>query len=100
MGRITVNGQAAKARRLLRTGDVLTIARPHGRKQELVVQGLADRHLKKTDAHQLYEDRTPAPTPDELEALRLERLYRAATVGTGAPHKRDRRALRAAKGKV
>jgi hypothetical protein len=43
---------------------------------------------------------TPPPTPEEIEARRMERLYRAATTPLRAPDKRQRRALRKLKGKV
>jgi ribosome-associated heat shock protein Hsp15 len=98
-GKIDVNGQTAKPHRTLRVGDALVIGRPMGRKQQIVVKGLAERHLPKAEARQLYEDRTPAPTPEEIEMRRLERLYRASVTPPRAPGKRERRALRALKGK-
>ena len=73
-GKITVNGQPAKPNRKLREGDELTIARPFGRKQTVRVAGFADRHIARADARRLYADLTPAPTPDEIEARRLERM--------------------------
>jgi len=69
-GKIDVNGQTAKPHRLLRVGDELEIGRPYGRKQRIVVRALADRHRAKAEARQLYEDLTPAPTPDEIEMRR------------------------------
>src|SRR5207249_2772132 len=59
-GKIDVNGQTAKPNRLLRVGDELVIGRPYGRKQRVAVRGLADRHVAKPQARQLYEDLTPA----------------------------------------
>jgi len=100
LGRVLVNGLPAKPHRTVHSGDVLDIARPYGRKQQIVVRALTDRHIKKADARALYEDRTPPPTPEERERWQLERLYRAATVGTQTPQKRERRALRALKGKA
>jgi ribosome-associated heat shock protein Hsp15 len=99
-GKITVNGQPAKPNRKLREGDELTIARPFGRKQTVRVAGFADRHIARADARRLYADLTPAPTPDEIEARRLERMYRAAVTPPRAPDKRQRRELRKMKGKV
>jgi len=99
-GKIDVNGQTAKANRLLRVGDELSIRRPFGRIQRVVVRGLADRHIPKTEARELYEDLTPPPTPEEIEARRLERMYRAAATPPKAPDKRERRALRKLKGKI
>jgi len=98
-GKIDVNGQTAKPNRLLHVGDAIVVGRPHGRSQQIVVRALADRHLAKADARLLYEDRTPPPTPEEVEARRLERMYRAAATPPRAPDKRQRRALRRLKGK-
>jgi ribosome-associated heat shock protein Hsp15 len=93
-GKVEVNGQTAKPNRLVGPGDELTISRPFGRKQRLLVRGVADRHIAKPDARLLYEDRTPAPSLEEVELRRAERLYRAAVTPPRAPDKRDRRALR------
>jgi len=93
-GKIDVNGQTARPHRLVHVGDELLISRPFGRKQRIVVRGLADRHIAKADARALYEDLTPAPTPEEVEVRKLERMYRAAMTPPRAPDKRARRALR------
>jgi ribosome-associated heat shock protein Hsp15 len=93
-GKIDVNGQPAKPHRLVRVGDALEIGRPYGRKQRLVVRALADRHTVKAEARRLYEDLTPAPTPDEIEMRRMERIYRAQMRPLKSPDKRQRRALR------
>jgi ribosome-associated heat shock protein Hsp15 len=94
MGKVAVDGQTAKANRHVRLGDELTIGRPFGRKQVVVVRGLTDRHIARADARQLYEDLTPKPTAEEIEMRKLERMYRAAVTPPRAPDKRDRRALR------
>lgn len=93
-GKVAVNGVVVKPHRAIRIGDEIEIGRPFGRKQKLAVRGLAHRHVSKADAHLLYEDLTPKPTPEEIEMRRLERLYRAAATPPRAPDKRDRRALR------
>ena len=62
IGRVDVNGQTAKAHREVRPGDEIVISRPLGRKQTVVVRGLADRHVAKAEARALYEDRTPKPS--------------------------------------
>lgn len=98
-GKIDVNGQPAKQNRVLRAGDELLISRPYGRKQRVVVKGLADRHMPKADARLLYEDLTPPPTPEEVEMRRLERIYRAQMKPAHAPDKRQRRAIRRLKGR-
>ncbi len=93
-GKVDVNAQTAKPNRNIRPGDEILISRGLGRKQRVIVRELADRHITKTDARRLYEDLTPPPTPDEIEARRLERIYRAATTPPRAPDKRERRARR------
>lgn len=93
-GKIDVNGQAAKPHRQLRVGDALVIGRPYGRKQRIVVRGLAERHTAKADARGLYEDLTPAPTAEEIQMRRMERIFRAQMTPPRAPDKRQRRALR------
>jgi ribosome-associated heat shock protein Hsp15 len=98
-GKVDVNGQTAKPNRLLRPGDEIQIGRPFGRKQRIVVRGIADRHVAKSEARLLYEDLTPAPTLEEIETRRLERAYRAAMTPPRAPDKRQRRALRKLKGR-
>lgn len=98
-GKIEVNGQPAKPNRALRTGDEIEIGRPFGRKQRIVVKQLASRHIAKADARMLYEDLTPPPTPEEIEARRQERMYRAAVTSPNAPDKRERRALRKLRGR-
>ena len=98
-GKVDVNGVAAKPHRLLRVGDAIEISRPFGRKQQLIVTALADRHIAKAEARALYEDRTPPPTPEEIEMRRLERIFRASMTPAKSPEKRERRALRALKGK-
>jgi ribosome-associated heat shock protein Hsp15 len=99
-GKVDVNGQPAKPHRALRVGDALTIGRPMGRKQQIIVKALAERHIPRAEARQLYEDRTPPPTAEEIQMRRLERLYRASVAPPKTPGKRERRALRALKGKA
>jgi ribosome-associated heat shock protein Hsp15 len=98
-GRIEVNGQPGNPDRHLRLGDELTIRRPYGRIQRILVRGLLDSHVAKAEARKLYEDLTPPLTPAEIQARRLERIYRAAMTPPKAPDKRDRRALRRLRGK-
>jgi ribosome-associated heat shock protein Hsp15 len=95
-GKIDVNGQAAKPHRDIKTGDQVVISRPLGRRQQLVVKALVDRHVPKAQARELYEDVTPPLTDEEREMRRLARLARpfVRSPGAGAPDKRERRALR------
>lgn len=99
LGKVKVNRQVAKPNRRLRKGDEIEIGRPFGRAQRLIVRDVTDRHVAKAEARKLYEDLTPPPTPEEIEARRLERMYRAAVTPPRAPDKRQRRALRRMKGR-
>ena len=99
LGKVSVNGAAAKAHRELKPGDTLVIARPLGRRQFITVVALAETHIPKAEARQLYEDHTPPPSPEEIEARRIERMYRAATASAARPSRNDRRARRRMSGK-
>jgi ribosome-associated heat shock protein Hsp15 len=98
-GKLSVNGAVAKPDRRLRIGDEIEIGRPFGRKQRIVVREFRERHVAKAEARALYEDLTPPPSPEEIEARRLERMYRAAVTPLKAPDKRQRRALRKLRGR-
>jgi len=99
-GKVDVNDQPAKPHRDVRPGDVLSIRRPMGRRQKVVVKGLADKHIAKAEARELYEDVTPPPTREEVEARQVARLMRPLlrAAPTGAPDKRQRREIRRLKG--
>jgi len=97
--RIEVNGQSAKPNRLIRPGDTLDIRRPFGRVQKIRIRGIAEEHIARANARELYEDLTPAPTPEEIDMRRAERIYRAATTPPRAPDKRERRTLRRLRGR-
>ncbi len=94
LGKISVNGAVSKANRQLKVGDAVIVQRPLGRKQTLVVKGLAITHVSKADARLLYEDLTPPPTAEEIEMRRMERLFRATMTPPGRPDRRQRRQLR------
>jgi ribosome-associated heat shock protein Hsp15 len=91
-GKVEVNDQRAKPHRELRIGDSLTITRPQGIKQKVVVRGLAENHIPKAQARELYEDITPPPTPEE-QAFR-DLLRHARQTPPTTPDKRARRLLR------
>lgn len=97
-GKVAVNGVAAKPHRDLRPGDRLTIGRPFGRTQIVVVTALADSHIARAAARQLYDDQTPPPTEDELAMRRAERVFRATVAPKHRPDRRERRLLRGLKG--
>ena len=100
-GKVDVNGQAAKPHRQVRPGDEIRITRPMGRRQLVAVRRLEERHVPKAAARELYEDRTPKPSPEEVEARRVERAFRAAmrVQPSRPPGKRDRRAILKLKGR-
>jgi len=100
-GKVDVNGQSAKPHKEIRPGDEIVISRPFGRRQRIVVRQVAERHMRRAEARELYTDLTPAPTAEEIAARRMERLTRAFArpPGAGAPDKRERRALRRLKGR-
>jgi ribosome-associated heat shock protein Hsp15 len=98
-GRVRVNGDRGKPHRAVRPGDEIRIARTGARDRVLEVVALADAHVARAVARELYVDHTPPPTPEEIELRRLQKLAAPPTrpKGTGAPKKKDRRALRRAK---
>lgn len=98
-GKVDVNGVSARPHRVIKAGDEIVITRRSPRRQHVIVRALADRHIPKADARALYEDVTPAPSAEEVELLRLERLARPflRAASAGAPDRRERRRLRAVK---
>jgi ribosome-associated heat shock protein Hsp15 len=97
-GKVEVNGQgSAKPHRDVKPGDRVEISRPGGRRQQVLVKGVADVHVPKAEARALYEDVTPPPTADEQlvrDLLRVGRLAAAPSV----PDKRERRERRRLRG--
>jgi ribosome-associated heat shock protein Hsp15 len=91
LGQVAVDGVAAKPHRDVRIGNEIVINRPNGRKQIVVVLGLADTHVAKAEARALYEDRTPAPTAEEVARRRMERLYLAAAKPATRLARRDQK---------
>jgi len=100
-GKVDVNGQAAKPHRQVRPGDEIRITRPACRRQLVTVRRLEERHIPKAAARDLYEDKTPPPSPEEVEARQVERAFRAAmrVQPSRPPGKRDRRAILKLKGR-
>ena len=93
-GKVDVNGEKAKPHRMLREGDRIRISRGYGRNQDVVVRIAIDQHVKKSEARALYDDHSPKPTPEEIEARRIDRAYRAAARAAGTPDRRRRREVR------
>ncbi len=88
-GKVDVNGSRAKPHREVRPGDRIAVTRGEARR-ELLILGLAERSIPKAAARALYEDVTPPPPPEVVEARRLDRLL-APRKDAGRPDKRDRR---------
>ncbi len=89
-GKVDVNGARAKPHREIHPGDRLVIGGSDGRRRELVVRGVAERSIPKAQARKLFEDVTPAPSPEVVEARRIERLV-APRDEAGRPGRDDRR---------
>ena len=95
-GKVDVNRQSGKPQKELKLGDEIDITRPLGRRQRVVVRGFAEQHIAKAEARKLYDDITPAPSPEEAEMLRLARLARphVRAASAGSPDRDERRQLR------
>jgi ribosome-associated heat shock protein Hsp15 len=93
-GKVEVNGENSKPHRMLREGDRLRISRGYGHHQDVIVRIAIDQHVKKSEARALYDDHTPKPRPEEVEARRIDRAYRAAARAAGTPDRRRRREVR------
>ena len=96
-GKVDVNGERGKAHRAIRVGDRLAVTVGAGLRRELVVRGLAERSIRRSEARELYEDRTPAPSPEVLEVRRLDRML-APRGPAGRPDRNERRERRRRKG--
>jgi ribosome-associated heat shock protein Hsp15 len=93
-GKVEVGGDRAKPNRGVREGDRIRISRGHGRVQDVIVRILVDQHVKKSEARVLYDDVTPRPAPEDIDARRMDRIYRAAARAAGTPDRRRRREIR------
>jgi ribosome-associated heat shock protein Hsp15 len=88
-GHVRVNGErVAAASRVLRAGDVVTVALDRT-VRVLKVTAFAERRGSADAASVLYEDLSPRPPPS---GPRLEPVA-AREPGEGRPTKRDRRAI-------
>ncbi len=98
-GKVNVNGQNAKAQKLVKPGDVLDITRQFGRKIRVIVDAVTENHIPKAEARKLYEDVTPPPSPAEQELLELMKLAgpKRRHQALGSPSRDERRRLRRAK---
>lgn len=94
-GKVDLNGSSARPNRPVKPGDRLEITRPFGRRQTIEIRALADQHLPKAQARDLYSDLTPPPTPEELALRRVMRVNQAIDRASG--DRRTRREARKAK---
>ncbi len=91
MGRVSVNGQAAKASREMRVGD--TVVLRQGRlPRAVVVTALALQRGAASVAAGLYAE-TPESIAARESAAAARRAEPAAAIEQGRPTKRDRRKL-------
>lgn len=92
-GRVTVNGQSAKASREVRLGDRIHL-RQGVIERELLVRGLSHIRGPAPQAQALYEE-TPNSIAARERAAEARRLAPepAASIVQGRPTKQDRRAL-------
>jgi len=95
-GKVEVNGQTARPHKALRVGDEIRITRGPSRRQWVAVQSLLDHSVAKALARELYLDRTPPPTAQELERRAFERAFPKGP--SRAPDRRERRLRRQLKG--
>ena len=86
-GKVVVNGNAAKAHKLVRPADEIEITLSGG-KRTLKVRGTAERRGPASVARLLYDDLTPPKPP---EPPKDPSLWRES--GSGRPTKRERRQL-------
>ena len=93
-GKVEVYGDGAKPHRSIREGDRIRIGRGFGHFQDVIVRIAIEQHVRKSEARALYDDVTPKPTPEEIEARRAERVYRAAAQAAGTPDRRRRKEIR------
>lgn len=98
-GKVEVNGERAKPHRLVGPGDRIRLTLGPGRRREVVIREVRETHVAKAEARTLYEDVTPAPTPEELAVLKAAPPP-APPKGKGRPEKRDRRLMERLRGRI
>ena len=92
-GRVSVNGQAAKASRELHPGDLIGL-RQGDMQRTVQIKALTDQRGPAPVAQALYEE-TPESVAQRLQVAAQRRLNTepALTIEQGRPTKRDRRQL-------
>jgi ribosome-associated heat shock protein Hsp15 len=84
-GHVEVNGESAKASRVVRIGDEIRALAPRGR-IVIVVKALEEKRQGAPRAKELYEDHSPPPEERPLRIAVRDR-------GAGRPTKAERRAI-------
>jgi ribosome-associated heat shock protein Hsp15 len=93
-GKVDINAEAAKPAKRVRSGDLLAVTMPRGRRRILKVTAVGDRRGSAEAARQLYEDLTPPEPPRPRQAPPPFR-----TPGAGRPTKRERREIERLRGR-
>ncbi len=89
-GRVSVNGERARASKTVKPGDALSIRRPPW-EHHVTVRALADKRGSASVAQALYEE--TAESRAKREALAAELKSMPPPVFKGRPTKKDRRTL-------
>lgn len=92
-GKVDINAEAAKPAKRVRSGDLIEVTLPRGRRRILKVTAVGDRRGSAEAARQLYEDLTPPEPPRSRQA---PPPFRAP--GAGRPTKRQRREIERLRG--
>ena len=87
-GKVDVNDETAKPAKPLRSGDLVRVTLPLGRRRILKVTVPGERRGSSEEVRRLFEDLTPPEPPRSRQALAA---FRAP--GAGRPTKRERRAI-------
>jgi len=94
-GKVKVNGSRAKAHKMIKTGDRLTISQ-HRKYREIEILGLAQRGLPAKEAQKLYLEHTKEikdPHIQELMSLYRETEKKFRRKFKGRPTKKERRKI-------
>ena len=89
-GRVSVNGERAKASKTVKPGDSLVIRRPPY-EHAVKVLGVSDRRGPAPDAQKLYEETLESRARREATAAEIKAM--PPPVFKGRPTKKDRRTL-------
>ena len=99
-GKVTVNGQEAKAAKLIKIGDTITV-KFKWKKRTFDVLDISNKSLAAAQARLLYQEHELAPEDKEAEEHR-EFLFRASKKlhprHKGRPTKKDRRMINKIRG--